>query len=551
MRILLVISFLLIGVGLSAQTDSTTTQGEIISGEVVIEKDNKIVLPQADKIYVRSTTITFDNQPIDINFQVKEPLFEWPDYKSDVPFQSLDEVYPIESYQNYIKAGYGNFNSPLLEAGLFRTFGQWDTQAKLDYESFKSGPVNDNNSGNAQGGIELSGTYKKESFSLTPSISFRNSQYSFYGNADRINSAFPDGNLFDASLNKFFVDLALEGGGDDIKYSVQPLVSNVSQNISPENGINKETTIGLLGSLGYKIDEKLTTGFKIEARSASYDGGIQIDRSLININPWVIHRKDNLTIAAGFMISSGKVADESKTSFYPHARLDYDLTDQWSIYGLISGGQEWNGLNLLINENQFLDDSLAIVPTEFNSQFGGGIKGSPVKNVLLEANLVYSSVEGMPFFVPSSMDSSRYTFEYDSGSVGVVTLNSSLSFMPNASSTYGVSLELNGYSMESLDRPWHKPAYIFKAFTSHNIQEKLIVSAYLTSMGGIRGPANVDFGYVKLPSFVDIGVGAKYLITQRASAFISVNNLLNNEYERYLGYPTRGITFKIGGQYRF
>ena len=123
--------------------------------------------------------------------------------------------------------------------------------------------------------------------------------------------------------------------------------------------------------------------------------------------------------------------------------------------------------------------------------------------------------------------------------------------MPTATSTYGASLELNGYSVESLDKPWHQPTFIFKAYTSHNIKEKLILSAYLTSIGGIRAPAQVDFGYVKLPAFTDVGIGAKYLITQRASAFIDVNNLLNNEYERYLGYPIRGLAFKIGGQYRF
>lgn len=551
MRSKLAIAFMILAQILWAQNDSTNAQGEVISGEVVIEKDNKIILPQADKIYVRSTPKNFANQTVDIRFQVNEPTFEWPDYKSDVPFQTLDELYPVEEYQNYIKLGYGNYSSPLLEAGLFKTFGAFDTQAKLFYESFKSGPVNGDNSGNALGCVELSGTYKKNSFKLTPSISFKNSKYSFYGNADRVNSGFDASDPDDVSLNEFRLSMVFEGGSDDIQYMIKPIFENVSQNLDGGDNLNKESNLGIQGSLGYKIDDSFTTGFDIDGYTASYDGGLQLDRSLININPWLTHTRDNLSITAGFVVSSGKVGETSQTGFYPRARVDYSLTNDWSIYGLFSGGQVWNSLSQLISENQFLDDSLVIVQSEYTSQFGGGIKGTPVKNVLLDASLTYSSVEGLPFFVPSATDSARVSLAYDSESVGVVTLKSSLSFMPTAKSTYGVSLEINGYSMETLDRPWHKPAYIFKAYTSHNIQEKLIVSAYVTSMGGIRGPANVNFGYVKLPAFIDLGLGAKYLITKQASAFITVNNLLNNEYERYLGYPTRGITFKIGGQYRF
>ncbi len=551
MRIIVFTAFLIGFVSAMAQSDSTNAQGEIISGEVVIEKDNEIILPQADKIFIRSVPKTFSSQPLDISFLANEPTFEWPDYKSDVPFKRVEQQYPNENYQNYVLAGFGNYSSPLVEAGLFNIFGAFETRAKIYYESFKSGPVNEENSGNAMGGIQLSGTLTKESFRFTPSICYKNSQYSFYGNADRFNSGFDATPADEITLNEVLLDIEFAGSKEDIEYMIRPTISNVNQSQDGSAGINQETGLNVLGSLSYKIDDAFITGFDLQGNSASYNSGIEVSRSLININPWLTHTRDNLQITAGFMISSGSVASNSKTGFYPRARVDYSLTEKWSVYGLISGGQEWNSFSALIGENQFLDDSLTIVNSEYTSQFGGGFKGTPVKNLLMDVSLTYSSVNGMPFFVPSSSDSSRYTLAYDAESVGVVTLNSSLSYMPSASSTYGVSLEINGYSVESLDRPWHKPAYIFKAYTSHNIQEKLIVSAYLTSMGGIRGPANVDFGYVKLPAFTDLGLGAKYLITQRASAFIRVNNLLNSEYERYLGYPTRGITFKLGAQYRF
>ncbi len=535
----------------AGQSDSTKAQGEIISGEVVVEKDNKIVLPMAEKIFLRSNTNTLDTSLLQIDFQINEPLFEWPNYKSDVPFQTAVENYPHEKFQNYVKFGFGNYSSPLLEAGFFKKFNQFETNARVFYESFKSGPVNGDNSDNSDGGIELSGTYKKNSIAIIPRLKYTNQQYSFYGNANRVNNGFDSSKPDDNSLNDFVFDVALTGTKGDVSYSITPNFSFTNQSISPQDSGNKESSIGADASLSYKIDEKFNTGFDIDANSASYDGGIQIDRSLVNVKPWVTHKVDKLSIKAGFVISSGKVGDGSKTGFYPDLSAKYELNSDWSVYGLLSGGQKWNSLSSTLNENQFLDDSLTIVHLEYVSSFGGGIKGKPYKNILLDVGLTFNSVKGLPFYTPSSSDSSRYTLSFDSESVGIVTLSSSISFMPTSISSYGLKLDINSFSVESLDKPWHKPTYVIQAFTSHNIQEKLIISAYFTSIGGLRGPANVDFGSVKLSSFIDIGVSAKYLITKQVSAFITANNLLNDEYERYLGYPIRGLSFKLGGQYRF
>ncbi|MEP0272413.1 TonB-dependent receptor [Ekhidna sp.] len=550
MRVFTSILIVLCVIASHAQTDSTKT-GEIISGEVVIEKNKEILLPKADKIFLRSVPKSFLNQPLNLTFDVKEPSFEWPDYKSDVPFQSIEETYPKAQYQNYIKAGYGNFSSPLLEVGFFKMFGDFDTKARLFYESFKSGPVNGDNSGSSDGGIQLSSTYKSKTIAITPLLSFRSRTYRFYGNSDRVNTGFDSTRSPKVLLNNLAFSIGLKGGNEDISYSIKPHFSFINEDESDSPLFNEESTIGVNGMFNYGIDDSFTTGFDLEGLSSSYDGGISYSRSLINVNPWVKYKKDNLLIKAGFILSSGKVADDSKTGFYPDVRVDYDLSDKWLIYGILSGGQTWNGLQELLNENEFLDDSLAISHVEYTYKFGGGIKGSPIKNLLFDASLISSSTKGLPFFVPSINDSSRYNLAYDTEPVNIISLKSSVSYMPTATSMYGASLEINGYSVKTLDRPWNRPTYIFKAHTSHNIKERIIVSAYLSSMGGIRSPANVNFGYVNLSAFVDVGLGAKYLITERASAFIDVNNLLNNEYERYLGYPTRGLAFKIGGQYRF
>lgn len=551
MRKVIACILFLYGGCLWAQSDSTQSQGEVLTGEIIVEKDKRIVLPQADKIFLRSSPKSFDNDPLDQNFYIQEPNFEWPAYKVQVPHKYVNEPYPLSENDDYVKLGYGNYKSPLMEAGLFETFGQWDSGIRLFYEGFGSGPVNGDNSSNEMGSVDVSFNYEKSSFSITPKLSFYSKRYNFYGNTDRFNSGFDSANPNEARLNHFKLSTVLETSNEAFNFYFKPNFTSTNQDIDSGNAKNNESTVGATSQLDYKIDDEITTGIWVEGITSSYKGGIDYNRSLININPWVGLERENFNISAGFVVSSTKLDQSSETGFYPKASAAYDLTKNWTVYAKVSGGFSWNALEELLTENEFLDDSLAILLTENQFSIGGGIKGNPISTLQMDVSITHSTLNGLPFYVPSSSDSSRYTITYDAESVGVIALNSSLSFMPTATSTYGASLALNGYSVESLDKPWHKPTFVFKAFTSHNIQQKLILSAYLTSMGGIRAPANVDFGYLKLGAFTDVGIGLKYLINEQASAFIDVNNLLNNEYERYLGYPTRGLAFKIGGQYRF
>lgn len=533
------------------QSDTTKTQGEVLSGEIVIEKDKKIILPQADKIYLRSSPITLSNEPLSQTYNVLEPSMIWPEYKSDVPFQKFVEQYPLGEYQNYVRFGYGNYRSWLLESGVFHSFGEWDTGAKIFYETFKIGPVNDENSGNSNGGIQLSSNYRAKSWTINPQIVFENSRFNYFGNSDRVNSGFASGEVDEGTINDFAISIGGSIDKEALKWDFKPSFAFTNHGIDPGDERNRETSLAMISELDYSLNDELNTGFEIEVFSGNYEGGITYTRSLLNLRPWMNYKINNLNIKAGFTISSNTIDSNTQTSFYPDVKLDYNLSENWTVFGVISGGQEWNSLGDILDQNEFLDDSLAILNTETNFSFGGGLRGRPLKNVLLESSVSYSSFNGLPFFIPSTSDSSKYVLTYDTENVNLTSLGASVSYMPNTRSIYRASFELNAYSVETLDRAWHQPAFIFKAFTSHNINEKLILSSYLTSMGGIRAPANVDFGYVNLKAFLDLGLGAKYLISQRASAFIDVNNLLNNEYERYLGYPTRGLAFKFGAQYRF
>ena len=123
-RIIIIILVSIVSVSLHAQSDSTVNrQGEVASGEIVIEKDKQITLPKADKVMQRAQLKSFASDPLDLNLTSFEPTLEWPPYKSAVPFEKVSREYPTSEYPNYVKLGYGNYGSPLAEVGVLSELG--------------------------------------------------------------------------------------------------------------------------------------------------------------------------------------------------------------------------------------------------------------------------------------------------------------------------------------------------------------------------------------------------------------------------------------------
>jgi hypothetical protein len=70
-------------------------------------------------------------------------------------------------------------------------------------------------------------------------------------------------------------------------------------------------------------------------------------------------------------------------------------------------------------------------------------------------------------------------------------------------------------------------------------------------MGGMQGfNFQSDIGET-LPAIIDLQVKADYQITERVSAFVIGNNLLNRNNQRFLNYPVRGIQGILGATFKF
>lgn len=550
MRYIIILFMILLSGSLLAQTDSTAT-GEVVDAEIIIEKDKKIVLPQADKISTPVEIKNFNLARLELSYEALEPDFNFPEYKSDISFVELKERYPIATFQNYVQAGYGNFQSPLLGMGFFHQLGSTKLGAKVFHESFGSGPIGDKNSASSFSSLDLSARYKNEILEIVPQINYARTGYRFYGNTDRINSGFSTESPEEGVNGSFGVGVNLRGKMKGLNYYFSPKVISMAQSLTDGDAINQEAGVEIVAGFDLEIDKKISAGIDSEGYSTSYTGGLEYGRSLFSLRPTVTITTEKLKLSAGFTFASGKVDNSSESGIYPFLDGSFAFSSKWSLYAAWDGGMRWNSLNDLLNDNLFLDDSLNILNTKVSTSFSGGIKGNPINSVRVKTGFVVENFEDLPFYVPAAADSSRFSLVYDGGTTTRFTFLGDIAIVVNPNTVLGANLQLFSYSLNNLEKAWHFPGYSFSIYFSQNIQNKLLVSANIIAEGGIVAPVITTASEMTLDSFADLNLSATYRVTDRLSAFLKGNNLLNNQYEKLIGYPVRGATFKLGASYRF
>ena len=56
---------------------------------------------------------------------------------------------------------------------------------------------------------------------------------------------------------------------------------------------------------------------------------------------------------------------------------------------------------------------------------------------------------------------------------------------------------------------------------------------------------------VKMENILDLNLGASYVFNKSVSAYLHLNNLLNNHYQYFYGYDVQGFNFMIGAVLSF
>ena len=78
------------------------------------------------------------------------------------------------------------------------------------------------------------------------------------------------------------------------------------------------------------------------------------------------------------------------------------------------------------------------------------------------------------------------------------------------------------------------------------VSDKIVSNLDLYFISNTVGNDPFIFEDVKIPAIIDVNAEITYLFSEQFSAFVKLNNLVGNNYQRFLYYPQMGLNFVAG-----
>lgn len=508
--------------------------------------------------------------------EVKYNIFSIPVASTFTPAKgkaaNVDKAKPVKLYDNYASLGVGTYTTVLGEVYLNHELS--NTENVGGYFSHHS----------SQGGIDgllldddfsktnLNAHYsqKLRDFSWKVDGGFELMTYNWYGlpqnffgqaEADMIDPSHTFNSFYIGGKLKFDDAIIKDGNvrfrrfGDNQDSGENRFVASTNFNI-PVQGeeINTELYIDYIGG-SFDMDYNNT-------------GEIKYGNVTFGLSPSYQMTQDDLTVNLGVRLVYLNDTEFSDNKFfiYPNFEASYRLVDEILIaYGGIKGELQQNSYYDFANENPFVSPTLIIAPTDQRYNGFVGLKGKLSNNVsynvkgnyYAEKNkALYKANDAQTFATEDYQYGNSFSVVYDD--VTTFSVAGELNIDVNRNFTLGLKGEYFNYSTDTQAEAWNLPDVTGSIFMDIQITEQWFAGASAFYVGERKDQqllvgtlVTPDPTPITLESYFDANAHLGYKINDQLSVFAKVNNILNQDYERYLNFPVQGFQALAGATYQF
>lgn len=546
-RLTYIVFALLAGGFVSAQETEPPT-GAIEDAQIIIEKDKPLTLPRASRVYKPSAITVVAPDTVRLTYDLSQPQATFDPYTFSPEVKTVTGANQLTPNFNFVKVGFGNYLSPEIRG--FAGVVEDDRQLGLyvSHESFARGPVRKDESAYSNTQVRLQGDLVSNSLTVSPFVNYQLERYYFYGFDE---AAAPDAITERIATNYFGLGAALTGKVGEVAYKATPLLSFTGMAPAGGEAFNQESSFGLDASGSYHQSDAMSFQVGTDYRYYGYQSGITQKRHLFHLTPEVRYATDRFMLSGGvsFGVSSDSVDASTAVGLFPVFKGSFALNEQFALMARADGGFAANSLDHLRNRNRYLQDSLVLSNRREKVDLEISLEYKMRHDMSLEPFIGYTRIAGQAFFVPST-DSARYTVRYDAGDLGQSSFGVRYRLINNRSQLTA-EMAMISYQTDTLAAAWYLPATTLKLNYIQSVGERWKINGEMFVWDGLKGAIAGTASIYELPTIVDLSLGAAYAFDERFSAYAHVENVLGIQYERYLNYPVRGITAKIGFIYRF
>ncbi len=456
---------------------------------------------------------------------------------------------PVAGDPYFVKAGFGNYRTPLLQAAAH--FGDARERALGVYADYMSskGKIEFQDFSRLQ--LQLRAHSYIPGHQLTVQGGFTTQRQYLYGydkslytlDRDSVRQRFNTIQVF-ASLRDTI------SGARRIHY--EPYVSFSDFR---NTGRVREWSLQASVPLSMGINEHFRARTRIDWYTTGYrtEGLNPADLRLTNrtflFNPSVDYGQGFLRMNAGLNL----IRNNGKTYLLPNITGEMSfLKDLFYLQGGWVSGVFRNTYQNLTVQNPYLGP-LTEQNNTITTEFYGGVKTIVGKHVQVSAKASFIAYRDFPFLINDTVlgkpDNAFITA--NENRMGNIRLSGDISYVIRDVFDLNGSVVINRFTgLETNARPWNTLPIECRAALRWKVMGKLDLRSRFWFFGGglYPTPGGQDR---RLTGAADWSLGAEYKIKKQFSVFTDLNNIFGKRYERWPQYPVYGFNAIVGLSLRF
>ncbi len=532
------------GTGFSVFAQRDTAKKQTID----ITSSYKPVLRNAVKVNFSATNLAADT------FKVLEPY--------TIPAQNLFYTYqPVSlkplalsqdsaleaGIRNFLKVGFGNFSTPYASAGF--SFGDGKTALINLYADFISSKGKIKNQDYSQLNIKGSGSYFTDRNEVYGSAGIKQQDYSLYG-YDHLQH-----NYTRADVLQRFQDVCIKGGIRNKDKNESGFNYNPNAEISIFSNQDKlmesslvveapvEKTFGDVFSIKVAAKADITT----YTTKGFVPNNIKLNNNIFQIAPELIYATESINIHGGVT----PAWDNGKLSLLPNIYGEAKIKDKpFLVQAGFIGHFIKNSYRNLSAINPYLSPVLTQRNTQ-ETELYGGIKTSVGKHFNFSAKAGLIRYNNLPFYINDTASDNKSFLISNESKTTDLRVHADMSFVSQDKFTITGGFTFNGYTgMKDNKKAWGTiPLEISASIRWWAFKQVMVKSDFKAFTGGpylLKNNVNET-----LSGAADLSAGLEFVINKKFSAWLDVNNIFNNKYERWHNYEVYGLNVLGGVIYKF
>jgi len=494
--------------------------------------------PDMNTVAAFKPVLTYNiiDKKLDLNTNIKE-----------LQAQKMADELPVVLSNNYVKAGGGNLNTALgeiyistgrdeaLQAGAF--IKHLSQKGSLELQQFSKQEFG------------LFGRSITDDYSLSGKLIYDRNTSNFYG-FDPLSSV-----AADMSKLRF----STIGGEAEIVSNYSETSSfNYFANINAYQFSNiedaRESSVLLRGSLNKEVKQSnIGVNASIDLTSTK-DQSYQIGNNILRANPYLKLKAKGFNLDLGVNIVQ-EFGTQTRLNIFPAVSAELPIILGYAtIFAGVNGDVLKTNLRDLAFENPYLNKNIAIKNSLEKMNIYGGLKGNASAEFGYKIMAWYKTVDDLQLFVNSQALTNRFETVYDNGQSNILGFEGEINIKASDFLNLNGKAQLLNYTLASEKEAWFKPSFRLMSNAKFQINKKVIVDTEVLFQDNVYARVNGTpgtFNSRNIDGFIDLSAGAEYKVNSKIGVYIRANNLIGQQYQRFLYYPRLGMNVLGGVNFAF